>query len=250
MKTEIIYEDGELLVVWKPAGLATQTAKTGQADVVSELKNYLARTAPGKGAPYLGIIHRLDQPVEGMLVFAKKRSAAAALTAQLGGQGNAGLMNKQYYAVLCGKPASEEGELVDYLRKGTDGRAQIAGKGPGRPKETAWKPAILSYRVLQTVGASSGDELSLADIRIGTGRFHQIRAQMANAGVPLLGDAKYGDERTGAAAQRLGVRTVALCAYRLELVHPVSGKRLHFEKMPQTRGFSFFSLSGEQDRFR
>ncbi len=250
MKTEIIYEDGELLVVWKPAGLATQTAKTEQADVVSELKNYLARTAPGKGAPYLGIIHRLDQPVEGMLVFAKKRSAAAALTAQLGGQGNAGLMNKQYYAVLCGKPASEEGELVDYLRKGTDGRAQIAGKGPGRPKETAWKPAILSYRVLQTVGASSGDELSLADIRIGTGRFHQIRAQMANAGVPLLGDAKYGDERTGAAAQRLGVRTVALCAYRLELVHPVSGKRLHFEKMPQTRGFSFFSLSGEQDRFR
>ncbi len=250
MKTEIIYEDGELLVVWKPAGLATQTAKTEQADVVSELKNYLARTAPGKGAPYLGIIHRLDQPVEGMLVFAKKRSAAAALTAQLGGQGNAGLMNKQYYAVLCGKPASEEGELVDYLRKGTDGRAQIAGKGPGRPKETAWKPAILSYRVLQTVGASSGDELSLADIRIGTGRFHQIRAQMANAGVPLLGDAKYGDERTGAAAQRLGVRTVALCAYRLELVHPVSGKRLHFEKMPQTRGFSFFSLSGEQDRFQ
>ena len=188
--------------------------------------------------------------MEGMLVFAKKRSAAAALTAQLGGQGNAGLMNKQYYAVLCGKPASEEGELVDYLRKGTDGRAQIAGKGPGRPKETAWKPAILSYRVLQTVGASSGDELSLADIRIGTGRFHQIRAQMANAGVPLLGDAKYGDERTGAAAQRLGVRTVALCAYRLELVHPVSGKRLHFEKMPQTRGFSFFSLSGEQDRFQ
>ncbi|MCI8433435.1 MAG: RluA family pseudouridine synthase [Lachnospiraceae bacterium] len=250
MKTEIIYEDGELLVVWKPAGLATQTAKTGQADVVSELKNYLARTAPGKGAPYLGIIHRLDQPVEGMLVFAKKRSAAAALTAQLGGQGNAGLMNKQYYAVLCGKPVPEEGELVDYLRKGTDGRAQVAGKGPGHPQEPAGKPAILSYRVLQTVAASSGDELSLADIRIETGRFHQIRAQMANAGVPLLGDVKYGNERTGAAAQRLGVRTVALCAYRLELVHPVSGKLLQFEKMPQTRGFSFFSLSGEQDRFR
>lgn len=78
MKTEIIYEDGELLVVWKPAGLATQTAKTGQADVVSELKNYLARTAPGKGAPYLGIIHRLDQPVEGMLVFAKTQCRRGA----------------------------------------------------------------------------------------------------------------------------------------------------------------------------
>ena len=133
MKTEIIYEDGELLVVWKPAGLATQTAKTGQADVVSELKNYLARTAPGKGAPYLGIIHRLDQPVEGMLVFAKKRSAAAALTAQLGGQGNAGLMNKQYYAVLCGKPVPEEGELVDYLRQSTGGGKRArAPAGAGR----------------------------------------------------------------------------------------------------------------------
>ena len=80
--------------------------------------------------------------------------------------------------------------------------------------------------------------------------YHQIRAQMANAGVPLLGDVKYGNERTGAAAQRLGVKTVALCAYRLELVHPVSGKLLQFEKLPQTRGFSFFSLSGEQDRLR
>ena len=85
MKTEILYEDGNLLVVRKPAGLATQTAGVGKADVVSELKNYLAASGGAK-PPYLGVIHRLDQPVEGLLVFAKNRQAAGALTKQLAGQ--------------------------------------------------------------------------------------------------------------------------------------------------------------------
>lgn len=269
MKTEIIYEDGELLVIWKPAGLAAQTARAGQADVVSELKNYLAKRAPGKGAPYLGIIHRLDQPVEGLLVFAKNRTSAAALTAQLGG-GHSGLMNKQYYAVICGKPAAEEGHLVDYMRRGADGRAEIAGRefphreetiheqtgvcrGAGRKAVSAdgeWKRAVLNYRILQSATVFSGDVLSLADICIGTGRFHQIRAQMANAGMALLGDAKYGDERAEAAAKRLDVRTAALCAYRLDFVHPVTGKRLRFERMPQSRAFSFFAFHEDTNMIR
>ena len=90
---------------------------------------------------------------------------------------------------------------------------------------------------------STGEELSLADIHIETGRFHQIRAQMANAGMALLGDVKYGDEETKECSAKLGVRTVALCAYKLSFIHPVSGETLSFETKPETKGFSFFPLS-------
>lgn len=256
MKTEMIYEDRELLVIRKPAGLATQTAGVGQADVVSELKNYLARSTTVKGQPYLGIIHRLDQPVEGLLVFAKNKNAAAVLTRQLGGQGASGLLNKQYYAVFCGKPSQKEGVLVDYMYKNTDGKAVIVenmprgdgtwGKTDARQgsgaAHAASKKAVLRYKLLQTVTAPAGDELSLADISIDTGRFHQIRAQMANAGMALLGDVKYGDESAQNCSHRLGVRSVALCAYKIDFEHPVTGKRLSFQICPETKGFSFFRL--------
>lgn len=109
MKTEIIYEDANILVCYKPAGLPVQTAKVGQMDMVSELKNYLH-------SAYLGIIHRLDQPVEGLLVFAKDTKSAAKLSAYL----QKGTLNKQYYGVICGKPSAPGGELVDYLKKEKD----------------------------------------------------------------------------------------------------------------------------------
>lgn len=243
MRTEIIYEDRDLLVIWKSAGLATQTAKTGQADVVSELKNHLVRNASGKGQPYLGIIHRLDQPVEGLLVFGKNRSAAAALTRQMGDREGSGTLNKQYRAVICGKPASKEGELVDYLYKNPEGRAVIVEHGEERAAEGAdckGKRAALRYSILQTVDAPFGGLLSLADIRLDTGRFHQIRAQMSHAGMALLGDIKYGNELTRAVSDRLGIRTTALCACRLAFVHPTTGERLCFERYSEARAFSFF----------
>lgn len=223
MNTEIIFEDSDLLVIRKPAGFATQTARVGQRDVVSELKNYIAASGGAK-PPYLGIIHRLDQPVEGLLVFAKNKKAAAALTKQLGGQGEEGTLNKQYYAVLCGKPFQKEGELVDYMYRDIQqgGKAVISEKTmertgdcvknesktpensgearrslAGNPGSPAPKKAVLQYKILQTVRTSSGEELSLADIRIETGRFHQIRAQMAYAGTALLGDEKYGGKLQG-----------------------------------------------------
>ncbi|MDE5589818.1 MAG: RluA family pseudouridine synthase [Acetatifactor sp.] len=242
MKTEIIYEDKDLLVIRKPAGLATQTARVGQADVVSELKNYIAASGTAE-PPYLGIIHRLDQPVEGLLVFAKNKKAAAALTKQLGGQGEDCTLNKRYYAVLCGKPSQKEGELVDYMYKDIQkmGKAVIvenyteySGKG--------CKKAVLQYRILQMVRTPSGEDISLADIKIGTGRFHQIRAQMAHAGMALLGDEKYADEAVKACSRRLGIRTVALCAGSLAFVHPVTGERLHFDTRPRSEAFSFFEL--------
>lgn len=112
MQTQIVYEDEAVLVIRKPAGLATESAGIGQKDVVSELKNYVAKKNPGK-MPYLGIVHRLDQPVEGLLVFAKTKKAAENLTAQLG----KGMLKKEYLAVVCGKVPENTGRLVDYLAK-------------------------------------------------------------------------------------------------------------------------------------
>lgn len=237
MKTKIIYEDESILVVHKCAGLATQTARVGQQDVVSELKNYLAGKQPGK-APYIGVIHRLDQPVEGLLVFAKKKDCAAKLTSQL----SEGTLNKQYYAVLCGKPSASEGELVDYLIKENSGQAKVVtGQQEQYPDA---KCARLQYQILreacemESIGEKpSVTEITVVDIHIDTGRFHQIRAQMAHAGFPLLGDSKYGTTESVELSQKLGVCQVALCAYKLELQHPITKKKLSFQVEPQNRAF-------------
>lgn len=243
MRTRVIYEDKDVIVIYKPPGLAAQTAEVGRADVVSELKNYLAASGSGK-PPYLGIVHRLDQPVEGLLVFAKNKRAAASLTKQLAEQGGNRPLNKRYYAVLCGKPSRTEGKIVDdmYREAAKSGRAVIVESGCESPVGTAPKKAVLQYRILQTVQTPSGEEISLADIQIETGRFHQIRAQMAHAGMALLGDEKYADEAVKACSRRLGIRTVALCAYSLAFVHPATGERLRFEAGPMAEVFSFFKL--------
>lgn len=224
MRTVIQYEDKHIIVAYKPAGLATQTAKVGQADMVSELKNYL------KGG-YVGVVHRLDQPVEGLLVFAKTKAAAAALSRQL----EEGILNKHYYAVVCGKPECERGELVDYLRKTSDNRAEIVDVNQAGAADA--KPARLQFEVL---AQSEQADISLLGIHIDTGRFHQIRAQLAHAGHPLLGDIKYGTEVSSQLGRKYGVRNVALCACELECIHPVTGERLHFTVEPRGEIFHFF----------
>lgn len=233
MHTKIIYEDKYLIIVHKPAGLATQTSHIGQQDVVSELKNYLvkagdcvggaktANAAGGRtsGQPYLGIIHRLDQPVEGLLVFAKTKDAAAKLTKQL----SAGTLNKQYYAVICGKPSEISGRLVDYLvKEGNSGRI-------GQSEEKEAKQAVLQYKVVRELNP----DCSLADIYIETGRFHQIRLQMSHAGCPILGDLKYGSTESMELSRKYCVKNVALYAYAIQLQHPVTGKKLEFSFQPE-----------------
>lgn len=260
MRTEIIYEDKDILVVYKPAGFATQTAKLGQADVVSELKNYLMQSAKGsgrgaqvsRGEMYLGVIHRLDQPVEGLLVFAKHKQAAADLTAQLQRQGEGGSLHKYYYAVVCGISEAKQGRLVDYMFKNSENLAVIVDKPGGQAKE-----AVLEYQITaqekvvkrateENDSAEERQELALADINILTGRFHQIRAQMAHAGMPLLGDAKYGSESSKELARAFGVQSVALCAYRLAFRHPVTKKPLCFEEKPRGKAFHLFSQDGKE----
>ena len=234
MRTKIIYEDNDIIIVHKPAGLATQTAHVGQQDVVSELKNYLAKNSSGAGMagtagvkggrnagqfPYLGIVHRLDQPVEGLLVFAKTKESAAKLTKQLSG----GTLNKQYYAIICGKLSEKSGELVDYLiKEGNAGRI-------GKPEEKEAKQAILQYKWVKDLE----EECSLVDVHIETGRFHQIRLQMAHAGHPILGDLKYGTQDSIELSWKHQVRNVALYAYRIDLHHPANGKKLSFSIYPE-----------------
>lgn len=217
----IIYEDKDILVCRKPAGLPTQSAKVAVPDLVSELRNYLAE----KKESYLGVVHRLDQPVEGLLVFAKNKAAAKKLSEQL----KTSSFDKVYYAVAFNQPPVQEGMLEDYMIK--DGsRAKIV------PADTSGaKKAVLHYRI---IAMKKGRVLY--EVRLETGRFHQIRAQMAHAGMPLLGDKKYADAAINIYSEAHGIKNVALCAFKLKLIHPGTGEEMLFISKPAGEVFQDF----------
>ena len=227
----ILYEDNDIIVCHKPASIATQTARVGQADMVSEITNYLAMTA--KGNPYVGVVHRLDQPVEGVLVFAKNRHAAAELSKQI--QENR--MEKYYYAVVCGRDFEPCGELTDYLLK--DGKNNTSRIVPPEVKDA--KKAVLDYKVVEEQScdgtADTALRTALVEIRLHTGRHHQIRVQMSHAGMGLLGDYKYADAEVVKVSEQMNIKEIALCAYRLSFAHPKSGRKLEFKIKPESRIF-------------
>lgn len=240
MQTQIVYEDEAVLVIRKPAGLATESAGIGQKDVVSELKNYVAKKNPGK-MPYLGVVHRLDQPVEGLLVFAKTKKAAENLTVQLG----KGTLKKEYLAVVCGKVPENTGRLVDYLAK-EKGMAVVKDAADAQAKKDAdvqsekaadpqAKKAVLTY-----TKKAETEKFTLLAVQIETGRFHQIRAQLSHAGFPILGDEKYGSEESKELSREKKIRFTALCAASLSFRHPVTGKIMAFTQAPQNPAFADF----------
>ena len=235
MQKNIVYEDKDVIVAYKPAGIATQTARLGQRDMVSELKNYLARKDEnkGKGAPYLGLVHRLDQPVAGILVFAKNKEAASSLSRQI----TEGVFHKYYDAVIYGNPVREQGILENYLYK--DGRTNMSMVvKEGFPEA---KYAKLGYSLKETLMVlEAQQEASLMEIELFTGRHHQIRVQMAYAGMPLLGDSKYGSEESRVFSREIGCRNVALCACKLVFRHPETGKEMCFERKPEEEIFQPF----------
>lgn len=211
---EIIYEDKDVLVIRKPAGVPVQSARVGAKDCESLLKNYLYRKNPKGGAPYLGLIHRLDQPVEGLVVFALNPKAAAALSKQSAGKE----MQKTYLAVrhsvdkcphpvpneekFCGKPVDNVEKYVDYLLKDEkENTSRIVDMGI-----KGGKRAELICRVLESKTVEPYGELTLAEIELLTGRHHQIRVQMSGHGLPLWGDNRYnpafcrGDQAAGTIA--------------------------------------------------
>lgn len=257
MKCEILYEDEEILIIRKPAGLATQSSSVSQPDVVSELKGYLSKK---QSHPYLGVIHRLDQPVEGLLAFAKTPEAAADLTRQL----SDGSLNKRYYALVCGKVMPSEGKLEDFLWKTLGNFTEVV---TGRERDFPQaKRAILHYKVLRetelensgsagaqaffekeapeegkTVGAERKIQkvpVSLLDVCIGTGRFHQIRAQLSHAGWPILGDRKYGSRLSAALSDQYQIKNVALCAYEIQIKIPKTGEERCWKILPEAKAFT------------
>lgn len=222
MNLKILFEDTHVLVCYKPAGIPTQTSKVGMQDMVSALKNYLYRNQKEKREPYVAVIHRLDQPVEGILVFAKTPFAAKSLNAQMQGEG----FGKYYKAVVCGSFAEKSGKLEHYMVK--DGRANLSKVCEASEKDA--KRAVLFYNV-EKEGLEQGEMRSLVNIKLETGRHHQIRVQMAAMGCPIWGDAKYNEK------QEKGRRQIALCAYHLEFVHPKTKKKMIFETEPEGEGF-------------
>lgn len=211
MGLNIIFEDEHLLVVKKDAGIPVQAGKLRIMDLQGLIKNELYKRNRKGGEPYLGLIHRLDQPVEGVMVFAKTPFAAGALSEQV----TDGRMKKHYLALLCGKPSEDSGKLVDYLVK--DGRTNTSCVAEQASKDA--KRSELNYKVLKR-----NDETTLVEVELLTGRHHQIRVQMANAGWPLYGDTKYNPEFQEVTEH---VQT-ALCAYKMSFVHPKTKKVMEF----------------------
>ena len=228
----ILFEDSDIIVCFKPAGLAVESARLGSMDLVSALKIYLREKEPDQGVPYLGVVHRLDQPVQGLIVFARNPAAAADLSRQAAGRD----MKKVYRALVYVRDpehTSAKGILEDMLwRNGKTNMSEVVrGKVPGA------KRAVLAYELLErrTIGSSAAaegsgaemkparySEIALAQITLQTGRHHQIRVQMANAGMPLSGDRKYG------ISENDGRRNPALCAFHLEFDHPSEKRRCVF----------------------
>ncbi len=223
---EILKEDNDILVCRKPAGIPVQTAKMGQQDMVSLLKNHRAAE---REPPEIYVVHRLDQPVEGVMVFAKNPRAAAALSRQIQGK----TVDKYYRALAEGVPDPAEGHLEDYLlRDGKTNTSRVVTS-----KTDGAKKADLSYRVLEIRDDRS---VSLLEIRLETGRHHQIRVQMAHAGHPLVGDKKYNPGCTS------GYLPIGLSSVRIAFCHPTTGRRLEYVIEPTGEAFrQFHGPTGE-----
>lgn len=211
MALEVIHEDNHLLVVAKPAGLLSQGDASGDPSLVDLARDWLRERYAKPGNVYVGLVHRLDRNASGVVVLARTSKAAARLSACFRDE----RVDKTYLAVCEGRPQPASGALVHWLAGAGDARgvtrAELAPFPGGRESR-------LGYRVLESAAGGS-----LVEVRPETGRRHQIRAQMALCGHPLLGDVKYG------AVRRLSGRRVALHALSLVIAHPVGGRAMRFE---------------------
>ena len=218
-KLEILYEDNHIIVVEKKPNIPSQGDKSGSIDMLTMVKEYIKEKYNKPGNVYVGLVHRLDRPVGGVMVFAKTSKAASRLSNQIREK----TVKKTYLAVVDGKfeKENEKGILEDYLYK--DERNNIS-KVVKKEKKGA-KYTKLDYEVL---GYKEDKDLSLVKVNLHTGRHHQIRLQMANSGHSIFGDQKYGT--------RGKLKQIALWAYKLEIEHPTTKERMVFEKYPGANG--------------
>lgn len=213
----IIYEDNHIIVVEKKPNIPSQSDKTGDIDMLTIVKEYIKEKYNKPGNVYLGLVHRLDRPVGGIMIFAKTSKAAARLSNQVREK----IFKKEYLAVVDGEFEQKKGTLRDYLYK--DERNNIS-KVVKKEKKNA-KLASLDYEVLKY---NNVKKLSLVKINLHTGRHHQIRVQLANFNHSIFGDQKYGTRGKG--------KQIALWAYKLTIIHPITKEEMEFTDFPESVG--------------
>lgn len=214
---KVIYEDNHIIVVQKMPNIPSQSDKTGDIDMLTIVKKYIKEKYNKPGNVYLGLVHRLDRPVGGIMIFAKTSKAAGRLSEQVRDK----VFRKRYLAVVDGKLEKRSGTLEDYLYK--DERNNIS-KVVDKNKRNA-KIAKLDYEV---VTYNEVKDLSLLKINLYTGRHHQIRVQLSNFGHSIFGDQKYGTRGQG--------KQIALWAYELTIKHPITQEELTFNDVPESIG--------------
>ena len=210
---KVLYEDNQIIVVEKEQNIPSQADKTGDIDMLTIVKQYIKEKYNKPGEAYIGLVHRLDRPVGGVMVFARTSKAASRLSEQVRNK----TLQKTYIAVVDGHFAENKGVLEDYLYK--DERNNIS-KVVNKDKKNA-KLAKLEYEVLDY---DEKRDLSTVKIKLHTGRHHQIRVQFANSGHSLYGDQKYGTRGKG--------KQIRLWAYELEFEHPVKKEMMKFKSVP------------------
>lgn len=236
----ILYEDNHLLVVVKPQYIRSQADDSGMPDMLNLLKQYIAAKYDKKGEVYLGLVHRLDTPTGGVMVFAKTSKAAARLQESMQSKE----FEKKYLTVVQGEPKEKNAVLENYLYKY---EAQNIVKVVPDATEGA-KRAVLTYNLLSTVrkqvsageGNTAEIPFSLLKVELDTGRSHQIRVQLAYIGLPLVGDSKYG------LLKSKNPIPLALWAYELRFPHPISKDTMVFRVYPDTdvAPWSYFDIDG------
>lgn len=211
-KLTVLYEDNQVVVVIKPQNVPTQADASGDEDMLSKVKAYVKEKYNKEGEAFIGLVHRLDRPTGGIMVFARNSKSAKRLSEQFQTHD----VEKTYYAVTRGVVKIKTQKLVNYLRK--DEKENIVKIVP--MSEKGAKKAELVYNYLEDNGSES-----LLEVNILTGRSHQIRLQLSNIGYPLVGDVKYGKEK--GSTQKLG-----LWAGKLAFNHPTTKERMVFMAMP------------------
>ena len=207
---KVLYEDNHIIVVEKPVNIPSQGDKTGDIDMLTIIKKYLIKKYNKKGDAYLGLIHRLDRPVGGVMVFAKTSKAASRLSEQVRNKE----FKKRYLVIVDGKFENNKGSFEDYLVKNE--RTNLSRIADEKTKNA--KKALLDYEVIKY---NKETDLSLVKVNLHTGRHHQIRVQFASRGHSVYGDQKYGTRGRG--------KQICLYAYSLTIKHPITKEEMTFE---------------------
>lgn len=216
-KLNIMYEDNHIIVVEKPVNIPSQGDKTGDVDMLTIIKKYLKEKYNKPGDVYLGLVHRLDRPVGGVMVFAKTSKAASRLSEQVRVKD----FKKKYLVVVNGKMEKQQGMLEDYLLKNEKSNmSKVVKEGTKNSKL-----ASLDY---ETLKYNNEIDLSVLKINLHTGRHHQIRVQLSSRGHSIYGDQKYGGRGHG--------KQIALWAYELKFLHPITKESMTFAVLPQING--------------